>query len=543
MSTTTTGTNGSTTKSRGHNEAAPLYAKLEERIMARDSKGASDVYYDLVKAKRPFKEIMGEGVRIHAPYTHVPYHQRIDDGYPNFVNNDHCLLSARAALNLSRMVPGEAKMLPLAQTIWYIPTGLDIWNQKLNKAPGHYTRGQTTQPANPPVPVVYWPDQAPITEGGTIAERLGTWLQLVERGEVINAYRIFLGLMDEKKYRKEVLAELCFAGLIDVQDRVLYSRSYTTGHKSFRARATVEIGNALGWDTPEAHNVIYAGALDIAVGPRWYSSYETACNAIKVLIDGERLSAATQSGTSEKERGMLKNTMPPTEAETAELLDALLNAHEPAYMEVLAKLLIAGRGPRQLLDVVQMAAAQIIVRSNDSNNFSIPQHCYEYTNTLGWFFDNFDHPRRLKLLFVAAGFVNRDAWHQRGTNDFAKLSIKAPRAAASKTNEEILKNIEGSMLAFDGPAGVAWAKAYLDAEGDKAALRQCVALTASRIGNDPHNQELGQLTMEDYAKNSGPGRDMVAFAGIQHTAVHRKYGDVLEASRRFGHALGVESLH
>ena len=31
-------------------------------------------------------------------------------------------------------------MLPMAQTIWYIPTGLDIWNQKINKAPGHYTR-------------------------------------------------------------------------------------------------------------------------------------------------------------------------------------------------------------------------------------------------------------------------------------------------------------------------------------------------------------------------------------------------------------------
>jgi len=34
-----------------------------------------------------------ETVRIHAPYTHVPYHQRLDDGVVKFVNNDHCLLS------------------------------------------------------------------------------------------------------------------------------------------------------------------------------------------------------------------------------------------------------------------------------------------------------------------------------------------------------------------------------------------------------------------------------------------------------------------
>src|SRR5271163_2974298 len=84
-----------------------LYDKLEERILQRDQKGASDVYYDLVRAGRPMTEIVAEGVRIHAPYTHVPYHERIDDGYVNFVNNDHCLLSARASLQLSKWLPAE----------------------------------------------------------------------------------------------------------------------------------------------------------------------------------------------------------------------------------------------------------------------------------------------------------------------------------------------------------------------------------------------------------------------------------------------------
>ena len=109
-----------------------LYDKLEDRCLMRDQKGASDVYYELVRAGRPLPEIVAEGVRIHAPYTHVPYHERIDDGYPNFVNNDHCLLSARATINLNRMLPPHLAMLPMAQTIWYIPTGLDIWNQKID---------------------------------------------------------------------------------------------------------------------------------------------------------------------------------------------------------------------------------------------------------------------------------------------------------------------------------------------------------------------------------------------------------------------------
>ena len=81
-------------------QAGGLYGKLEERILARDQVGASTIFYDLVRAGRPRTEIIREAVRIHAPYTHVPYHQRIDKGFVRFVNNDHCLLSARTVLRL-----------------------------------------------------------------------------------------------------------------------------------------------------------------------------------------------------------------------------------------------------------------------------------------------------------------------------------------------------------------------------------------------------------------------------------------------------------
>ena len=86
------------------NESVPTaeYARLEERIIARDQKGASDVLYRLMKQGRPVTEITRETVRIHAPYTHVPYHQRLDDGVVKFVNNDHCLLSERVACRSRR---------------------------------------------------------------------------------------------------------------------------------------------------------------------------------------------------------------------------------------------------------------------------------------------------------------------------------------------------------------------------------------------------------------------------------------------------------
>src|SRR4051794_28317068 len=242
------------------------YAQLEERILLRDQQGASDVFFGLVKEGRPLDELLLEAIRIHAPYTHVPYHQRLDDGLVKFVNNDHCLLSARATVRLTRLMPGKFELLPLAQTFWYLPTGLDPWNQLLGKAPGHYTRMYKLDvSAAPPPPEVHCPDQEPLATDGSLDERLNLWLTLVQRSEIIPAYRVFLGMLEDAMphERRKILAQLIFAGLIDIQDRMLFNRSYTTGHKGYRGRSVVELGDLFGWDN--AHDVVYAGVPDMAV--------------------------------------------------------------------------------------------------------------------------------------------------------------------------------------------------------------------------------------------------------------------------------------
>src|SRR5690348_5585152 len=356
-------------QSAARTRSDPLYSALEERILDRDQKGASEIYYKLAKAGRPLPEMLREAVRIHAPYTHVPYHERLDDGYVNFVNNDHCLLSARTTLHLSKMLPQAASGLPMAQTIWYIPTGLDIWNQKIGKAPGHYSRGLQMADGPPPAPVVHWPDQQPLVLDGPLKGRLGHWATLVHRGQVIEAYRVFLGLMANPAERRAALAELAFAGLIDVQDRSFQNRSYTTGHKSFRARATIELGEAIGWDA--AHDVLYAGALDIAVGPRWYSLYEVACNAVTVYLEGQALHAVPYGGAGETERNLLANDrkMPLTAAETEALIEVVLRQPEPAYLLHVTELLKSGKSPRAILDGLHVGSAEVVLETHGELNF------------------------------------------------------------------------------------------------------------------------------------------------------------------------------
>src|SRR5438045_2239855 len=84
---------------------ADMYARLEEHILTRDQVGASAVLFDLLKDGRPLGELLEETVRIHGPYTHVPFHQRLDDRTVKFVNNDHCMLSADATLRLAQRMP------------------------------------------------------------------------------------------------------------------------------------------------------------------------------------------------------------------------------------------------------------------------------------------------------------------------------------------------------------------------------------------------------------------------------------------------------
>ena len=118
-----------------------------------------------------------------------------------------------------------------------------------------------------------------------------------------------------------------------------------------------------------------------------------------------------------KERRILANNKAPlTQPEAEAFIEVVLRQPEPAYLEHLTALLKAGKSPRPILDAIQIGAAQVVLETQDELNFSLPQHCYEYCNTLGWFWDNFEHPQRLKLLYLAAAYLNHDAWHQKLTS-------------------------------------------------------------------------------------------------------------------------------
>jgi hypothetical protein len=218
------------------------------------------------------------------------------------------------------------------------------------------------------------------------------------------------------------------------------------------------------------------------------------------------------------------------------LVDAIVQQREPSAIGAVVALLQAGRSPRRILDAIQVAAAQVILDTGEPNNFSMAQHGYEYCNTVGWFYDTFDHPHRLKLLFVAASFINHGAEHQAHTPGNGRRAITSPPGVEALPAPGLLARLTGALLALRADEAVDLTAAYLKAGFDRAPLLRTLADGACILGNDPHNQELGLCLLEDYRRSQAHDRERLLLACAKHTAGHRKYGDPLECYRRFADA-------
>ena len=167
------------------------------------------------------------------------------------------------------------------------------------------------------------------------------------------------------------------------------------------------------------------------------------------------------------------------------------------------------------------------------------EHTYEYCNTIGWFYDNFEHPQRLKLLYVRADWSTGGV-EPAADRAFKPEPIRAPACAGRLTPTSSRAHRRGD-LRRSTARGLAWTQAYSTAA--RTAPRWCArSRWWPKLGNDPHNQEIPQNMLEDYGKNRSPRRDRLLLACAQHCAGHRKYGDFFEATRRFGEAMELDTI-
>jgi hypothetical protein len=189
---------------------------------------------------------------------------------------------------------------------------------------------------------------------------------------------------------------------------------------------------------------------------------------------------------------------------------------------------------------MQVAIADLLLETGDPRNFSMPQHCFQYSNTLGWFLDTFEHPHRLKLLYVAGSFVNQAARWIRAAPGNGHADTRPPQGAERLSASELLARLDAAQVAMKPAESVAWTRAYLAGGHDRDSLVGTLALSALKHGNDTHNQEIALCLLDDYRRNPAGDRTRLLLACAQHTAGHQKYGDTLEPYRRYLAALGLD---
>jgi hypothetical protein len=349
-------------------------------------------------------------------------------------------------------------------------------------------------------PVVWNADQEPIVEPGTLEQRLHAHMIATMSGDVKQSYGLFLGLAADPANRPRLRDQLLFLGLIDLQDTVAGRKARNTGHKALRARAVVDLADAIGWE--RAHGVFYTGVPDMAIGPLYYSLYDAACVTIT--------EAFPDAGKSLKQT----NQIPLTPAEVEDMVRMLLEADIQTVWAQLTAHLHNGRSVRSLADTIQIGAAELILRTTVPRKFTEGQHPFDYCNTANYWLRTSDNPYQPRILYLMASFVNDAA---RANKLFSPVLAQEFSGfdLSGRTEAALLREQDEAIMAFDFARSTAVANAYLHTGADRDALMGHVAVTACKFQDDPHNQKISHSTFEEYSHNSTHLRDRLLLATVR----------------------------
>jgi hypothetical protein len=494
--------------------------RFVDAILTHDQPRTAGIFNDLVRREgRSIGDALSVVTAAEAPFVQVPNHINIRDGQIVLINNDHTILGLRTSAALMPYIPESHRMLAMLQSVWYIPAGLDIWNQLAGKYPGRYaTMKGMNIPLDDKRPIVWQDHQEPIVENGSVDERVDAYMVATMSGDVRRSYGLFLGLAQDPALRARARDALLFLGLIDVQDTIAGRKARNTGHKALRARAVVDLADYIGWD--RAHGVYYTGVPDMAIGPLYYSAYDAAC---VVTTD------AFPNGGKDLAR---TNTAPLSPAEVEAFVDLLMNAESETVWNAVTDHLRAGKSIRSLGDAIAIGAAELILRTTIPRKFTDGQHPFDYCNTANYWMRTSDNPYQARILYLMANFVNDSA----RANKLHESPLAAEAASFDATGRDaarLLADQDEAILAFDFGRATAIAGAYWASGADRKAFMGATAVTACKFQDDPHNQKICHSAFEEYQANTTHLKDRLLMASARLLAGWPKMPGERDCHARF----------
>ena len=503
--------------------------RLRDEIQGVRYRAATTTFWRLVTAEdRPLKDMIKEAVAAAAPFVQVPSHlMRLPNGEMRGVNYDHTILGWRGAISLMGELGGKRGILPNIQAMWYVPQGLNVWEQVTCAFPGHYARdgeqcnrqfpgpdehtNRFDGPAwNPPK--IYFEDHAPIT-GGTVDDRLARMNWAIAEGDKTESYGLFLGLAKDPEHRQRLKDAILFAGITDLQDTIINRGGYQNiGHKALRARALVDMADYLGWDN--SHELMYTVVPDLGCSPRLYGLW----NEINMICRMELPGYASIPKRSDK---------PLTERDLDVLTEALLWGGPFDVNSAIMGFFKRGAGILDVGDAVMVCFQRYLIDVLEHPNaFLHPTHALDYMNVVQSWTREHTNPHQAKGIFMGARFMN----------DTIRTNAMVPRDPKSNLEprqnfrawadgiaiSDILPVLTRHVLAQDAPRSCALVDSYLDRSTERHQLLDTITYAACHWQNDPHVMRNCSSSLEEFRHNRTSRRDDIIRGYVKHQSRYIK---------------------
>ena len=502
--------------------------RLRDEIQEVRYREATQTFCRLVtEENRPLKSAIKEAISAAAPFVQVPSHMmRLPNGEMRGVNYDHTILGWRGAIWLMNELEGKRSVLPSVQAMWYVPQGLNVWEQVVCEFPGHYARDaeqcnrkfpshdhdhdRFDGPAwNPPK--IYFHDHAPI-KGGSVDDRLARMTWAIAEGDKAEAYGLFLGLAEEKQHLDKLKDAILFAGIIDLQDTIINRGGYQNiGHKALRARALVDIADYLGWD--QSHELIYTVVPDLGCSPRLYGLWSEIANISRMELSGK-----TVPKRSDK---------PLDERELDALTEALVWGGPFDVNATIMGLFKRGAGLLDVGDAVIVSFQRYIMDVLENPHaFLHPTHALDYMNVVQSWIRRFDNPHQLKAVFMGARFMNDTVRSNAMFPRDPKFSLESRHAHRAWADgiavDRLLPVLQDRALAQDAPKSCALVDSYLARTGERQKLLDTITFAACHWQNDPHVMRNCASSLEEYRFNQTSRKDDIIRGYVKHQSRYVK---------------------
>jgi hypothetical protein len=521
-------------------QGAATVDRLREEIQGVRYREATTTFCRLVTEEdRPLKAMIKAAIASAAPYVQVPSHlMQLPNGEMRGVNYDHTILGWRGAISLMGELGGSRGILPNVQAMWYVPQGLNVWEQVICEFPGHYARdGEQCGRKFPGpdehvnrfdgpawnVPKIYFEDHEPI-ESGSVEDRLASMNWAIAEGNKAEAYGLFLGLAKNPEHRQRLKDAILFAGITDLQDTIINRGGYQNiGHKALRARALVDIADYLGWDN--AHELFYTVVPDLGCSPRLYGLWTEICNICRMELP---------SLTSIPKR----SDKPLAERDLDILTEALLWGGPFEVNAAILGFFKRGAGTLDVGDAVVACFQRYLIDVLEHPNaFLHPTHALDYMNVVQSWIRNHDNPHQVKAVFMGARFMN-DTIRSNANVPRDPKSALEPRQNWRRWADDIpvdrmLPVLKEHVLEQDAPRSAALVDSYLERTSERHDLLDTITYAACHWQNDPHVMRNGASSLEEFRHNRTSRRDDIIRGYVKHQARYIKRAPTHDCYRVF----------